>query len=136
MTSRQVRSALLIAVCAAVAGPVSSASAAGPMVGGGSFAQTVPFIDGTLYAFECHVAAPGAVSTTVSSCDLRGPTYSAAGAPATTSNGPVTTTHQAVSTRVQPYHLCWTVSARYSDGTTQTKSGCTNTSSVAGAGAG
>jgi hypothetical protein len=133
MNVRRARSTALVALTAAVvtAVPTSAASAAtAPIVGGGSFARTIPFIDGSIYAFECHAAAPGAASTTVDSCLL-----GSIAAPPATSQGPVASTNQAVSTNpAWSYRLCWMVSARYADGSTQTTSGCTAASSIAGAG--
>jgi hypothetical protein len=133
MQARRARVAALIALAtAAIATSVSTASAAAaPIVGGASFAQTAPFIDGTIYAFECHASAPGAVSTSIVSCALN--SY---GAPASTSSGPVASTSAAIAVPVTTYRVCWTASARYSDGTSQSTSGCTISSSVAGAGAG
>lgn len=67
--------AALIAT-AVIALPASAARATtNPIVGGGSFVRTGPFIDGWIYVFECHVVAPGATTTTVSSCSMspRGP---------------------------------------------------------------
>jgi hypothetical protein len=133
MNVRRARSIALVALTAAVATavPTTAASAAtAPIIGGGSFARTVPFIDGSIYAFECHAAAPGAASTSVNSCLL-----GSIAAPPVTSQGPVATTSQAVSTNpAWSYRLCWTVSARYGDGTAQTTSGCTAASSIAGVG--
>jgi hypothetical protein len=116
-------------VCAAPAG-----AAPAPMVAGASFARTVPFIDGTIYAFECHAAAPGATSTTISSCALSDGLHTIA-APPTTSAGPAAVTTQAVATTpVSQWKVCWTAGAAYADGTTQSTSGCTTASSLAGAG--
>jgi hypothetical protein len=131
MQLRRVRSAALIALSAgALAVSAAAAQAApAPIVGGASFAKTIPFIDGTIYAFECHAAAPAAVSTSVDSCSLNN--YSA---PPSTSSGSVASSSAAISVPVTTYRVCWTVSARYSDGTSQSSSGCTISSSVAGAG--
>jgi hypothetical protein len=133
MQSRRIRAAALIALAAgAIAVPVATAEAApAPIVGGASFAQTAPFIDGTIYAFECHATAPGAVSTSIDSCSLN--SY---GASPSTSSGPVAGTSAAIAVPVTTYRVCWTASARYSDGTSQSTSGCTISSSVGGAGAG
>jgi hypothetical protein len=131
MNAGRVRGAALIALAAAaVAIPATTAEAANaPLVGGASFARTIPFIDGTIYAFECHASAPGAVSTSIDSC-----TMGQYAAPASTSSGSVATTNEAVSVPVATYNVCWTASARYSDGTSQSTSGCTISSSVGGAG--
>jgi hypothetical protein len=125
------RSAVLVALTAgALAMPAAPAGAATtPLVAGASFARTIPFIDGTIYAFECHASAPGAVSTSIDSCSLN--SYAA---PPSTSSGSVATTSEAVSVPVATYRVCWTASARYSDGTSQSTSGCTISSSVGGAG--
>ena len=93
------------------------------------FARTAPFIDGTIYAFECHAAAPRAVSTSVDSCSLN--SYAA---PPSTSSGPFASANEAVSVPVATYRVCWSVSPRYSDGTSQSTTGCTTSSSLAGAG--
>jgi hypothetical protein len=131
MQLRRVRSAALIALSAgALAVSAAAAQAApAPIVGGASFAKTIPFIDGTIYAFECHAAAPGAVSTSIDSCSLNN--Y---GASPSTSSGSFASTSAAISVPVTTYRVCWAVSARYSDGTSQSSSGCTISSSVAGAG--
>ena len=119
--------ALAAAITAVFATP---AAAAGPIVAGGSFVRTVPFIDGYIYSFECHAAAPGAVSTTISSCALN-----SIGAPPVTMAGPFAATREAVSTNPSlVYKVCWTASARYADGTTSSASGCSTSSSIAGAG--
>jgi hypothetical protein len=139
MNVRRVRRAVLIALTAgavmSVMAPGAGAATA-PIVGGGSFARTVPFIDGWIYAFECHAAAPGAVSTSVDSCVLYY-AYPAGSAPASTSTGPVASTSGAVSTNpADLYRICWSVSARYSDSTSRSTSGCSSpSSSIAGAGA-
>ena len=136
MKVRRVRSAVLVTLTAGVFAAVSAspAAAAGPIVGGGSFARSIPFIDGWIYTWECHAAAPGAASTTISSCTLNsvdGPI----GAPSVTSTGPAAATDESVSTNpALTYHVCWTASASYADGTTANTSGCTLSSSIAGAG--
>jgi len=122
------RAALLAAVVAAVS--AAPAAAAGPIVAGGSFVRTAPFIDGYIYSFECHATAPGAVATTISSCALN-----SIGAPPVTMAGPVAATREAVSTNPSlVYKVCWTASASYADGTTSSTSGCSPSSSIAGAG--
>jgi hypothetical protein len=138
MNLRHIRLAAMIVLSAAAMTTVSATPATAattPIVGGGSFARTIPFIDGWVYAFECHAAAPGAVSTTVSQCNLMS-VYPAGTASAVTSQGPVATTDGAVSTSpAAQYRVCWTVSARHSDGSTQSMSGCSfPASSIAGAG--
>ncbi|HEY2436506.1 MAG TPA: hypothetical protein VGH93_04955 [Solirubrobacteraceae bacterium] len=116
------------------AAAASTAAAADPaLMGGGSFARTVPFVDGQIYAFECHALAPGAQTTTVDSCSMTpdGPIA----APPATASGPFAITHGAVSSNPSvSYTLCWTVSATYADGITQATSGCAGPSSVAAAG--
>jgi hypothetical protein len=133
MTVRSAALAVLIAgaISALPAGAASAAST--PIVGGGSFARTVPFIDGYIYAFECHVAAPGAVSTSVNSCVLTNGTSSIA-APPSTSSGSFAQTNEAVSIDTATFKVCWTGSASYSDGSSQSTSGCTTSSPFAGAG--
>jgi hypothetical protein len=132
MTASRNRAAALLAVAAALACAAPAAAAPDPLVAGGSFARTVPFIDGTVHAFECHAAAPGATSTTVSSCVLTDGLHSIA-APASSSSGPVAATDEAVATSpLSEWRVCWTASAAYGDGTSQSTSGCTIASSVAG----
>ena|SRR5438309_2229874 len=134
MDVRRLRLPVLLAlsVSAFAAAPADAANP--PIVAGGSFARTVPFIDGSIYAFECHAAAAGAVSTTISSCTLNS-IDGAVGAPPVTQQGPAAETSGAVSTNVSlTYQVCWTASARYLDGSTQTTTGCSTSSSIAGAG--
>jgi hypothetical protein len=122
----------ILSVTAAIGAPATPAGAAtGALAGGGSFARTIPFIDGNLYAFECHAVAPGAVSTSVDSCAL-----GAVAAPAARQAGPVAVTTQGVSQSTRVTSVCWTVSATFADGTSQTRSGCSTASDLAGAGAG
>ncbi|MDX6665970.1 MAG: hypothetical protein QOG68_2176, partial [Solirubrobacteraceae bacterium] len=80
------------------------------------------FIDGYIYEWECHAAAPGAASVTISSCVLAA--RDTIGAPPVTSQGPVAATDLGASEDTANGRLCWTASARYSDGTTQSTSGC------------
>jgi hypothetical protein len=47
--------ALAVTGALAAAAPAAASAA---VIAGGSFARTAPFIDGTLYAFECHAAGP------------------------------------------------------------------------------
>ena len=105
-----------------------------PLVGGASFARTAPFIDGVIYLYECHAAAPGAVSTSVDSCTITS-SRGTSSAPPSTSPGPAALTDSGIVWDPSPNQVCWTVSARFADGTSQAKSGCTTTSDIAGAGA-
>lgn len=129
MKTRNVCCAALVALSAGAFGAAPASAATGPLVGGGSFARTVPFIDGDLYAFECHAVAPGAVTTSVVSCALGSAT-----APPASAQGPAAFTYGIVSRAPSPTSVCWTVSASYSDGTSQTRSGCSTVSAIAGAG--
>jgi hypothetical protein len=125
--------ALLASALAAVAA-VPAGAAPAPLVAGGSFARTVPFIDGTLYAFECHAGAPGAAATTISACTLSDGLHTIA-APAATSLGQAAVTTESVATTpLSQWRVCWTASSTYADGTSQSTSGCTAASSIAGAG--
>lgn len=139
MNTRRLRAGAptLLAAAIAVAVPATAATTASaattPIVGGGSFARTVPFIDGSIVAYECHAAAPGAVSTTVNSCVLNSVFGPVAAAPST-SPGPAAATSGAVSLDPATYQVCWTVSARYADGSTQSSSGCTTSGTLVGAG--
>jgi hypothetical protein len=125
-----IRTATLIALTAGAFAAAPAQAAPAPVVGSGSFAKTIPFIDGDIYAFECHAVAPGAVSTSVNSCTL-GPVA----APPATQAGEVAATAQGVSQDPRQTQVCWTVSATYADGTSQSSSGCSTTSDTAGAGA-
>jgi hypothetical protein len=133
MQVRRTRAAALAAATSSAAVPALADAADGPIVANASFAQTVPFIDGMIYAYECHAAAPDAVSTTISSCVLESgiDTYPA---PPVTSSGSAAFADQGVSVDPKPYQVCWTASSLYADGTTQGASGCTSTSPVAGVG--
>jgi hypothetical protein len=132
--SRAAALAALIAAAVAATAAVPAASAApAPIVGGGSFARTIPFIDGNIVEFECHAAAPGALSTTVSSCVLNS-VFGPVAAPESTSPGPAAATSQGVSLAPANYQVCWTVSAGYSDGSTQASSGCSSSGTLVGAG--
>jgi hypothetical protein len=135
MKFRRSRTAALCALAVAAVPATSAHAATGALVGGGSFARTIPFIDGDIYAFECHAAAPGALTTRVTSCALTS-TFGTVSAPAASSTGPAAATDGAVSWDPSPNHVCWTVSATFADGTTQTKSGCSTTSDTGGAGVG
>jgi hypothetical protein len=131
--SRTAAATLIAAAVAATAAVPAASAAPAPIVGGGSFARTIPFIDGNIVAFECHAAAPGAVSTTVSSCVLNS-AYGPVPAPASTSTGPAAVTSQSVSIAAATYQVCWTVSTRYSDGSSQAGTGCTSSGTLVGAG--
>jgi hypothetical protein len=134
MTSRRLPTVALLALIVAAGIAESARAAPALMVAGASFARTVPFIDGSIYTFECHAAAAAAQTTTISSCTLTDGFHNAA-APATTSQGQTAFTDSAVSTNpTYSWRVCWTASATYADGSTQSTSGCTTTSSIAGAG--
>ena len=136
MNARRLRTPALAALAAAtaIAVPTTTAAAATtPIVGGGSFARTIPFIDGSIVAYECHAAAPGAVSTTVNSCVLNS-VFGPDAAPPSTSPGPAAATSGAVSLDPATYQVCWTVSAKYVDGSTQSTSGCSTSGGLVGAG--
>lgn len=126
--------AVLLAVPLAPALVASPADAAATVVASGSFAQTAPFIDGTLVTFECSVAAPGAQSTSIDSCTLVNSQYVAASAPPASSQTAATVTDETVAVPVTTYHVCWTATAHNADGTSTTTSGCTAPSSLVGAG--
>lgn len=127
--------AAALAACAtvpAIGAPAASAANA-PIVAGGSFARTIPFVDGNIVAFECHAAAAGAVSTTISSCALNS-VFGPVGAPPVTQTGPAATTDGAVSIDPANYQVCWTASAVYSDASSQSTSGCSTSGPLIGAG--
>jgi hypothetical protein len=123
---------LASALAAVVAMPAVAAPA--PLVAGGSFVRTIPFIDGTLYTFECHAVAPGAASTTVSACTMTDGLHTIAAPPATTLGQAAVTTETVATTPLSQWRVCWTASSTYGDGTSQSTSGCTTASSTAGAG--
>ena len=124
--------ALSVVAVGALAAPAAGAANA-PLVAGGSFAQTVPFIDGTIYPFECHAFAAGATTTAINSCVLSNGISSYAASPVT-SAGPFAITSADTIVDVAPYQLCWKATATYADATTQTTSGCTAASAVGGTG--
>ena len=132
MKVRRAGSAALIALVAGLLAAAPSEAAA-PIVAGGAFARTAPFIDGYIVPFECHAVAAGAVSTTISSCVLKAGGSSIA-APPVTSTGPFAATNEAVARTASSYQVCWTAGATYTDGTTQSTSGCSLASPIAGAG--
>ena len=136
MDRRRLAATALCALAATALGSSPAGAAPAPIAAGASFARTAPFIDGTVYAFECHAAAPGATSTTISSCALTDGLHTIT-APAATSAGPAATTAQAVATTpLSQWQVCWTAGASYADGTGSSTTGCTSASSLAGAGAG
>ena len=131
---RCVAAAAGLAACAAGTPVAPSALAANaPSVAGSSFARTIPFIDGNIVVFECHAAAAGAVSTTISSCDLNS-VFGPVGAPPVTQTGPAAQTTGAVSIAPATYQVCWVASAVYADGSSQSTSGCSTSGGLAGAG--
>src|SRR5437764_8578673 len=119
MKVRRTRTAALCALAVAAVPATSAHAATGALVGAGSFARTIPFIDGDVYAFECHAVAPGALTTRVTSCALTS-SFGTVSAPGASSTGPAAATAGAVSWDPSPNHVCWTVSATFADGTTQT----------------
>jgi hypothetical protein len=132
---KRIRFCLILTLIAGASGTIrpTASAATAPLTGGGSFVRTAPFIDGWIYAFECHALAPGAQTTTVESCSMspRGPIT----APRSTAGGPFAVTSGSVSTDpATAYTLCWTVSATYAGGATQSAGGCTAASSIAAAG--
>jgi hypothetical protein len=132
MKVRRAGSAALIALAAGFTA-AAPAQAAAPIVAGGSFARTAPFIDGYIVPWECHAVAAGAVSTTISSCVLKAGASSIP-APPVTQTGPVAATNEAVAQTSSSYQVCWTASATYTDGTSQATSGCSSGGPIAGAG--
>jgi hypothetical protein len=133
MTVGPARMGLLAALCTSILAAAPAHASPAPVVATGSFARTAPFIDGSIYEFECDAAAPGATVTRIDSCvlsdgveHLSAPAVSSTGSAAVTTGSYVLDSYQ--------WQLCWTASATYSDGSTQSTSGCTATSSLAGAG--
>lgn len=129
---RSATAAIAVLATCAIAAPAASAANA-PIVAGGSFARTIPFIDGNIVVFECHAAAAGAVSTTISSCQLNS-VYGPVGAAPVTQTGSAAVSDGAVSIDPANFQVCWTASAVYADGSTQSTSGCSTSGQLAGAG--
>lgn len=135
MKKSRIRLAVPLALVGAAVAAAPASAATAPMAAGGSFARTAPFIDGSIYAYECHAVAPGALSTTISSCTLKASDGGSIPAAPSTSPGPVAATSGAVSSNVSlTYQVCWTASATYADGSSQSTSGCSSSSSIAGTG--
>jgi hypothetical protein len=133
MTVRCARAGVLAALCTSILAAAPAQAAPAPIAATGSFVRTAPFIDGSIYEFECDAAAPGATVTRIDSCvlsdgveHLPAPAVSSTGAAAVTTGSYVLDSYQ--------WQLCWTASATYADGSTQSTSGCTSTSSLAGVG--
>jgi hypothetical protein len=133
MPIRPLRTAALAAIATSIAAAAPAQAAPAPIVASGAFARTVPFIDGSIYEFECDAAAPGAVTTRIDSCTLSDGVENLT-APPVSSQGEAAATTGSYSLDSYQWKLCWTASASYSDGSTQSTSGCTSTSSLAGAG--
>jgi hypothetical protein len=133
MTVRRTRACVLAALCTSILAAAPAHAAPVPIVATGSFARTVPFIDGSIYVFECDASAPGASVTRIDSCVLSDGVEHLT-APPVTQNGPAAQTTGAYSLDSYQWQLCWTASATYPDGSTQSASGCTGTSSLAGVG--
>jgi hypothetical protein len=131
MKARSLASIVAVAAGLVAAAPASAAPA--PIVAGGSFVRTAPFIDGYIMFWECHAAAPGAVSTTIGSCALKAGVSSYEAGPVTQS-GPAATTSGSVVRSAPSFQVCWTASATYGDGSTQNTSGCSSSGAIAGAG--
>ena len=133
---RMRRSALIVLCTSILAGLAAAPAGAAPtpMTATGEYARTAPFIDGTIYDIQCGAAAPGAVTTRIDSCKLIDPRGSGYGAPAVASDGATANTSYLVAIPTYQWHLCWTASATYGDGSSQSTTGCTGVSPYAGAG--
>ena len=131
---RTILLALSITTLAAVAAAPASAAPA-PLVVSGQYARTAPFIDGTIYSIECDAVAPGAITTRIDSCKLADPSGLGYSAPAVSSQGPTARTNTLVAIPTYQWRLCWSGSATYADGSTQSAGGCTAVSPYTGAGA-
>jgi hypothetical protein len=132
MTLRSGRLALAGALCASLLA-AAPAGAAAPLVASGAFARTAPFIDGSIYEFECDAAAPGATSTRIDSCVVSNG-VSSFGASGGTSAAEAAVADGSYIEPSYNWKLCWTASATYPDGSTKTTSGCTGSSSLASSG--
>jgi hypothetical protein len=85
-------------------------------------------LNGITVAFECHAAAPGAVSTEINSCRLTtGPSAAPIALP-----GDAAATAGEATVPFAPFQLCWTASATYVNAARKSTSGCTLLPSVGG----
>jgi hypothetical protein len=133
MTAGRLRAGVLAALCLPILAAAPAHAAPAPIVATGSFARTAPFIDGSIYVFECDATAPAASVTRIDSCVLSDGVEHLT-APPTASTGPAAETDASYSLDSYRWTLCWTASASYPDGSTQSTSGCTPASSLAAAG--
>lgn len=109
-----------------VAPPAASAAATDRIVAGGNY--TGVLLNGITVVFECHAAAPGAVSTAINSCSLT----TGGSAPAIALPGDAAATAGTSTVPFAPFQLCWTASATFLDANRKSTSGCTLLPSVAG----
>ena len=75
------------------------------------------------------------MTTRIDSCRLSDPSGLGYSAPAASSQGQTARTNELVAIPTYQWRLCWSGSATYADGSTQSTSGCTAVSPYAGAGA-
>jgi len=81
-------------------------------------------------------AVPATTAHAATGALVGGASRGTSSAPPATTAGPVASTNAGIVWDPSPNQVCWTVSARFADGSSETKSGCTTTSDIAGAGAG
>jgi hypothetical protein len=102
---------------------VAHATAAPPttntIVAGGNY--TGVLLNGITVAFECHAAAPGAVSTAIDACYLT----TGGSAPALALPGDAVATASTRNVPFAPFRLCWSASATFLNATRKATSGCT-----------
>jgi hypothetical protein len=85
-------------------------------------------LNGLTVAFECHAAAPGAVSTEINACYLTsGPSAGPIALP-----GDAAATASVGTVPFVAFRLCWTASATYVNAGHKSTSGCTLLPSVGG----
>lgn len=113
----------LTMVGTASAAPLATASR---IVAGGNYTGVIA--NGLTVTFECHAAAPGAVSTAIDSCYL---TTGGAAAPIALP-GDAAATAGVSTVPFAPFRLCWSASATFVDASRNSTSGCTLLPSVAG----
>jgi hypothetical protein len=96
------------------------------IVASGNYAGVL--LNGLTVVFECHAAAPGAVSTEINACYLT----TGGGASPIALPGEAAATAGERSVPFAPFKLCWIASATYVNAAHKTTNGCTGLPSVGG----
>jgi hypothetical protein len=99
--------------------PASAAVDTNKIVAGGNY--TGVLLNDITVVFECHAAAPGAVSTAINSCYLT----TGGSAPSLALPGDAVATAGTSNVPFAPFKLCWTASATFLDASRKSTSGCT-----------